>query len=317
MIPIKGHHVLSTGEIADGQSRKFICRHCREPIEAIYTHVREAHADVVAECPLCLEMFTYEDRHHIECPSCVCNFALDTNYAFTGIRRNCPYCSGVLLAKEQGEMPCPHCTQPILIGDKLMPEMAVTDDATTTETEAPGFATPESTDVAVLRRRIAELETERDELRRRLEQRELTHPDVVGVPTTTAHIHHLDFEVLPPGNWDVEDVIQHFKKLQENPLPEWRGMVIDWRRIRQIQRLQPTDCYIGKKMWRGYQVYTFRFTPKVVLECPIKGNAIYVLGDNWREMLRFTKQEVRDRGNPIKVVHKGDWLDRLATALRD
>jgi hypothetical protein len=64
----------------------------------------------------------------------------------------------------------------------------------------------------------------------------------------------------------------------------------DWQRIREIKRLKPVRCYIGKRMWEGYAVYTFKRATNVVLECPFEGNATYILDENWAREVRHTKE---------------------------
>lgn len=55
----------------------------------------------------------------------------------------------------------------------------------------------------------------------------------------------------------------------------------------------------------------------MVLECPIEGNAIYVLAGNWKRLVNYTKGEIREgfSNQYHKVVHKGEWLSRIRQAL--
>jgi hypothetical protein len=91
----------------------------------------------------------------------------------------------------------------------------------------------------------------------------------------------------------------------------------DWQRIREIKKLKPVKCYVGKKMWEGYAVYTFKRATNVVLECPFEGNATYILDENWAREVRHTKEYVRRHYDYRKIVHKGEWLDRVRDLLRD
>jgi hypothetical protein len=85
----------------------------------------------------------------------------------------------------------------------------------------------------------------------------------------------------------------------------------------EIGRLSPSECYVGREGWKGYVVFTFESTSRVLLECPIEGNALYVLDENWKTMLGLSKGEIRERhqGQHVRVVHRGDWLSRAETAL--
>ncbi len=154
------------------------------------------------------------------------------------------------------------------------------------------------------RKRVAELSKEKEPPRK-----------LIGPPKDMPPAKYLDFELLPPGSWDFEDVLKHYKRLARRKLAEFAGKRLDWRRIREIQKLKPIDVYIGKKMWVGYAVYTFKRTTAVVLECPFEGNATYILAENWKRAVKHTKQYVRRHYDNRKVVHKGEWLDRVQFAL--
>ena len=76
-------------------------------------------------------------------------------------------------------------------------------------------------------------------------------------------------------------------------------------------------CYIGNELWDGYVVFEFGGTKKVVLECPVEGNATYVLSGDWKRMVGHSKAYLRQEfpNSCTKIVHKGDWLDRIRYSL--
>jgi len=82
--------------------------------------------------------------------------------------------------------------------------------------------------------------------------------------------------------------------------------------------LEPELRYFGAKSWFGYAVYEFSYSSCVVLECPIEGNATYVLSGDWKKMISLTKAELRKEyaDRCARIVHKGDWLDRIRRELR-
>jgi hypothetical protein len=133
-----------------------------------------------------------------------------------------------------------------------------------------------------------------------------------NVPTTV-----VDFDLLPPGSWDIDDVIQHYRQIADSLPSDLEGRAIEWTRLTAIQRLKPTKCYVGKRMWLGYVVFTFSRTSNVVLECPIEGNATYVIYGDWKTMARHTKQFLRSSypGLYRKCVHKRGWFERVKEAL--
>ena len=66
-------------------------------------------------------------------------------------------------------------------------------------------------------------------------------------------------------------------------------------------------------------LFKFGNLRRVLLECPIEGNATYILIGDWRQMAFETKADLRRRfeNRYIKVVHKGGWLGQIWAALRD
>jgi hypothetical protein len=127
----------------------------------------------------------------------------------------------------------------------------------------------------------------------------------------------LPFELLPPGKWEMRQVMDHYKRVASNQ--SWLGAgKIDLSRLRSIETLKPAKCYVGKESWRGYVVFEFTHSSRAVLECAMEGNATYVLSGDWRAMVGHTKSELRQEfaHRCIRIVHKNDWLGRLRLALR-
>jgi hypothetical protein len=131
-------------------------------------------------------------------------------------------------------------------------------------------------------------------------------------------VRRLSFELLPPGSWNIDDVIAHYRREAQNLPDDLVGKELEWHRLVQIKSLEPDRCYIGTEMWLGYVLFSFPFSTKVVLECPVEGNATYILSGNWKQMVKHTKQDLRTLFPRcfVKVVHKRDWLGRVETALR-
>ena len=131
-------------------------------------------------------------------------------------------------------------------------------------------------------------------------------------------LQHLPFTLLPPGTWDMSQVLDHYRKVSQDRGSGWENREFDPSRLKKIASLRPIRCYVGKESWNGYVVFEFRHSSRVVMECPIEGNATYVITGNWRNMISHTKAELRDgyRNDHVRVVHKGDWLDRIRQALR-
>jgi hypothetical protein len=120
-----------------------------------------------------------------------------------------------------------------------------------------------------------------------------------------------DWDFLPPGKWGIDQIVDHFEENRREI--EANGRTVELNRIHEINSLGPTSVMIGKKGWLGYVTFSFAFTEKIVLECPVKGNAVYILsGKDWQRLARKTKAEVRrSRSFWKKVVHKNEWLERV------
>jgi hypothetical protein len=133
-------------------------------------------------------------------------------------------------------------------------------------------------------------------------------PDVTDVPAG-----RLPWRLLPPGELSVERLRHHYKALQHrNPHIRY-----DPERITKAYSLGPEQCYIGTDEFDGYVVFTFAGTDRTLLECPVYGNAIYVLGPDWRRLSKMSKHELlsrRPRG-VNKIVHKGNWFGRAKLVL--
>jgi hypothetical protein len=92
----------------------------------------------------------------------------------------------------------------------------------------------------------------------------------------------------------------------------------DMERLERIAKLNPTATYYGTEMWKGYWAFEFSGIAKAVLECPLIGNATYVLSGEWRAMISLTKSELRSEYQQLveRIPHTSEWEVRLGAALR-
>jgi hypothetical protein len=163
-----------------------------------------------------------------------------------------------------------------------------------------------------LRAKVAELEA-------KLSKRDQVPPKLsassAGVP-----VERFSFKVLPPGTWDMEDVIKHYHQEAHRFPADLAGRNIDEGRLRAMRSLNPCKCYVGTDSWLGYVVFEFLWSGRVVLECPFEGNAIYVLWGDWKRMVTHTKRYIWRHfpENYSRIVHrgKGGWLAQTRGALK-
>lgn len=134
------------------------------------------------------------------------------------------------------------------------------------------------------------------------------------VPTRAAvSAGRLPWRVLPPGELSLQRILVHYERLGR-ARPDIR---YEPERIRKAYSLGPDGCYVGSDEFDGYVVFTFPRTNKALLERPVYGNAIYVLGPDWKRLSRLSKRELlADETHGVtRIVHKGDWFARTKLAL--
>lgn len=126
-------------------------------------------------------------------------------------------------------------------------------------------------------------------------------------------IHKVPWSILPPGEYPFDRILRHFAELAGES-----NLKIDEGRLRLIYSLNPTAIYIGTTdEFRRYVIFYFEAEQKAILECPVFGNAIYVIDGDWKELSMLTKEELlRYYQNHVRrVIHKGNWFDRLTYTL--
>ncbi len=121
----------------------------------------------------------------------------------------------------------------------------------------------------------------------------------------------LDFEILPPGERTDEHVRTYYREAVSRG--RIRGFSQD--RLEKMLALPRSNWKKGKAGFYGYIVLMFDHTEKVLLECPVYGNAIYVLDSGEERLLRMTKQELRDSGEATVIPHSKNWYRRLKDEL--
>lgn len=130
-------------------------------------------------------------------------------------------------------------------------------------------------------------------------------------------VNRLPWRILPEGEWLSNVLTGHYKNLSFKN--KWQGKKFDENRLMKIEsNLNPTHCYVGEKDFEGYVVYCFDWTDKVVLECPIYGNATYVISGNWQEIASVSKWIARYKhSKQVAAIHHSKlWFEKLKSSLR-
>jgi hypothetical protein len=119
------------------------------------------------------------------------------------------------------------------------------------------------------------------------------------------------FEILPPGEATEDRVRGYYDGLRrQGNLPEF-----DQDRLDKVLALPWEDWRPGTAGKYGYSIFTFAHTEKVLLECPVYANAIYVLNNGADRLLEMNKQELIASDKAERIFHTGPWYERLKKKL--
>ena len=121
----------------------------------------------------------------------------------------------------------------------------------------------------------------------------------------------LPWRVLPPGELTREGVIGHYRGLAR----AYPGRRFEWDRIEKAFSLGPVAWWEGSADFGGYVVFEYPGTERVLLECGLSGNAIYVLGPNWKKLSRLSKPEVKGDPSTRWIPHRGEWFETVRAEL--
>ena len=138
-------------------------------------------------------------------------------------------------------------------------------------------------------------------------------PKIGFPPSTSTLIDNLPFRLLPPGvRIDTEQIKSHIRRQYPGETPP----DVDWNRYLLLKSaLDANLIALGKDSWRGYGVYKFPKSPRVLIDCVVTGNAAYVLEGDWTVMIHLTKADIRSEYRHERVFHTGDWIARVASSL--
>jgi hypothetical protein len=134
-------------------------------------------------------------------------------------------------------------------------------------------------------------------------------------PGTAVPTREVGWRFLPPGEVSDEDLLRHYDYRQRrNPLVRY-----DLDRIRKALSLGPNGRWVEREKFGDYIVFTYPFTSSALMECPIVGNAIYVLHSDPERWSGTPKQELiaeADRGGEVtRILHQGGWFERVKKEL--
>ena len=121
-----------------------------------------------------------------------------------------------------------------------------------------------------------------------------------------------DFEIAPPGEQGDEHVRRYYRGVVEHDRLEG---AFSEDRFEKMLALPRSGWQKGRAGFYGYIVLMFDHTERVLLECPVENNAIYVLDSGEDRLLAMDKRQLRESGEARRIFHRGDWYQRLKDEL--
>ncbi len=122
----------------------------------------------------------------------------------------------------------------------------------------------------------------------------------------------LQWDPIPPGEATPSDVLRYYERLQR----EGRIDKFDQDRLDKATALPYVDWLLPRSGLHAYSIFTFAHTEKVLLECPVYGNAVYIINSREERWLAMSKQELIESGEAKKIPHQGkNWYEKVKQAL--
>lgn len=125
----------------------------------------------------------------------------------------------------------------------------------------------------------------------------------------------VDWEILPVGTRELDDVIEDLVKRLRLPPDSPRQMTLR-ERMGAIAALHPPAAVIGDGEFTRYFGFKFR-EDLIVLENVNYGNALYVMYEDWQDLSKRSRIELlaEPDANYDRIVHRDGWERRLRALL--
>jgi len=119
----------------------------------------------------------------------------------------------------------------------------------------------------------------------------------------------LTWEVLPPGWWSDKTQVA---KLKERLGTMQAKLFVE--RLKYIETLNPIERYVGQSYLGNRLYYVFIFEEHALAECPMFGNAAYLLSGKkkryWKQIFSKNKRYALNRGAK-RILHRGNWKENM------
>ena len=140
---------------------------------------------------------------------------------------------------------------------------------------------------------------------------EILHENLI--PTFNVPITRLNWKILPQGRYPWNVFKNNIQPIISN-LRENRKRIIN-RRLEKITSFNPNFVAVGTAGFKGYMIFGFENKDFFILESIYTGNATYVLGENWEEISKLSKDEILNQDlHQERIIHYQNWeseIDRI------
>ncbi|MBB6020360.1 hypothetical protein HNR77_001421 [Paenibacillus sp. JGP012] len=127
---------------------------------------------------------------------------------------------------------------------------------------------------------------------------------------------YVNWELLPPGDQNIARNVEYFISKFKDPSTQIIDTVTD--RIRFFESLQPLQYIVGESKFSRY-IGAMLKDDLVLLENVRYGNAVYIFQENWKDLSQLSRIELLHSQNKnfIRIVHRGNWKNRIFNTIRD
>jgi hypothetical protein len=96
---------------------------------------------------------------------------------------------------------------------------------------------------------------------------------------------YIPWRILPPGEHPFPHILKYCEFIKQSK----STLRIATERLELINSLNPSKIYRGLDEFNGYFVFYFEDSAIAILDCPIVGNAVYVIKGDWKTLSSLSK----------------------------
>ncbi len=134
------------------------------------------------------------------------------------------------------------------------------------------------------------------------------------LPAFSIQVERLNWNIFPAGKYPWEVIKQRVQGVI-NSSPKHRLDIIQ-RRIDKLTSFTPNFVAVGTAGFRGYIIFGFENKSFFILESIYNGNATYILGQDWKLITTFTKEQIITQNlHEQRIIHSQNWDNQIENLL--